>query len=162
MPDTYRRRHSSHWGAFSAIVTNEKMTGVVPIETDANPTHLIQSVPDALYAKCRVKQPMVRKGWLENGPGNCELRGTEPFVPISWERAIEIVASELTRVSDDYGNRAIFGGSYGWSSAGRFHHAQTLLKRFLICIGGFTDSVNSYSNAAGQVILPMYLAEERL
>src|SRR5204862_8325860 len=47
-----------------------------------------------------------------------------------------------------------YGGSYGWSSAGRFHHAQSQLHRFLNCLGGFTRSVNSYSNGASSVILP--------
>ena len=28
---------------------------------------------------------------------------------------------------------AVFGGSYGWASAGRFHHAQSQLHRFLNC-----------------------------
>lgn len=155
MTETLRRQQSSHWGAFSAIVKNGRMTNVEPFEADPNPSPLIQSMPDALYADCRVERPMVRKSWLDNGPGSDnELRGGEPFVPVNWETAIDLVTDELTRVRESFGNQAIFGGSYGWSSAGRFHHAQSQLKRFLGCIGGFTSSVNSYSNAAGQVILP--------
>ena len=53
----------------------------------------------------------------------------------------------------EHGNRAIFGGSYGWASAGRFHHAQYQLRRFLATIGGFTNSRDTYSNAAGAVIV---------
>jgi biotin/methionine sulfoxide reductase len=52
----------------------------------------------------------------------------------------------------EHGNESIFTGSYGWASAGRFHHAQSQLKRFLSGIGGFTFSRDSYSNAAGSVI----------
>ena len=37
-----------------------------------------------------------------------------------------------------HGNEAIFGGSYGWASAGRFHHAQSQLHRFLDLLGGYT------------------------
>ena len=111
-------------------------------------------MPDALYADCRVEQPMVRKGWLEEGPGVASARrGADPFVTVDWDKAVDLVTDELTRVKDTFGNNAIFGGSYGWSSAGRFHHAQTQLKRFLGCIGGFRNSFGSYSNAAGQVIL---------
>ena len=154
MSKTLRRRQSSHWGAFTAIVENGRMTDVAPIETDPNPSPLIDSMPDALYADCRVEQPMVRKGWLEEGPGVASARrGADPFVKVDWDKAVDLVTDELTRVKDTFGNNAIFGGSYGWSSAGRFHHAQTQLKRFLGCIGGFTNSFGSYSNAAGQVIL---------
>src|SRR4051812_49644390 len=39
-------------------------------------------------------------------------------------------------------------------SAGRFHHAQGQLHRFLNTIGGYTGSVNSYSLGASEVILP--------
>src|SRR4051812_20265602 len=39
-------------------------------------------------------------------------------------------------------------------SAGRFHHAQSQLHRFLNMIGGYTASVNSYSLGASEVILP--------
>ena len=34
---------------------------------------------------------------------------------------IELAAGELTRVKAQHGNRSIFGGSYGWASAGRFY-----------------------------------------
>ncbi|MEC7396729.1 MAG: hypothetical protein VX639_06215, partial [Pseudomonadota bacterium] len=74
MSETLRRRHSSHWGAFTAIVENGRMTDVAPIETDPHPSPLIESMPDALYADCRVEQPMVRKGWLEEGPGVASAR----------------------------------------------------------------------------------------
>ncbi|MFD5823827.1 molybdopterin-dependent oxidoreductase [Lentzea sp. NPDC060358] len=52
------------------------------------------------------------------------------------------------------GNQAIFGGSYGWGSAGRLHHAQSQLHRFLNSIGGYTRSVNDYSRGASAVLLP--------
>ena len=49
---------------------------------------------------------------------------------------------------------AIFGGSYGWASAGRFHDAQHQIHRFLNLAGGYVRSVNSYSSGATTVILP--------
>jgi biotin/methionine sulfoxide reductase len=65
----------------------------------------------------------------------------------------------LTRVRDAHGTGAIYGGSYGWSSAGRFHHAQSQLHRFLnTALGGYVRSVNSYSAGASTVILPHILA----
>ena len=43
-----------------------------------------------------------------------EGRGREPFVPVSWERALDLVAGELSRVKRDYGHDAIMAGSQGW------------------------------------------------
>ena len=101
---------------------------------------------------------MVRKSWLEGGPGcRPQFRGVDPFVEVSWDKAHKLVSCELERVRTQYGNQSIFGGSYGWASAGRFHHAQGHLKRFLNIMGGFTKSVNTYSLAAGEVILPHVL-----
>ncbi len=157
---TEMRRHSSHWGAFTAEVRGGRFVGVHPFEKDPAPSPILQSMPDALYDTSRVTWPMVRKGWLENGPGgNREARGGEPFVPVSWEKALDLVAGEIQRVKTEHGSEAIFGGSYGWSSAGRLHHAKTLLQRFLNLCGGFTGQRHTYSIAAGYSIIPYVLGD---
>ncbi|MGH7263777.1 MAG: molybdopterin-dependent oxidoreductase, partial [Candidatus Rokuibacteriota bacterium] len=61
----------------------------------------------------------------------------------------------------DHGAAAVYGGSYGWSSAGRFHHAQSQLHRFLNCLGGFVRSVGSYSTGALSVIMPHVVGSAR-
>ena len=76
---------------------------------------------------------------------------------MSWEDSIELAANELIRVKNDFGNEAIFGGSYGWASAGRFHHSQSQLHRFLNSIGGYVSSYASYSTGAAQAIIPHVL-----
>ena len=147
--------HSSHWGAFQADVRDGRVVGVTPFEKDPDPSGIINSIPDALYHPSRIPQPMVRKGWLDKGPGgDREWRGADPFVPVEWSHALDLVAAELERVKQAHGNKAIFGGSYGWSSAGRFHHARTQLHRFLNQYGGFTDQVQNYSYAAAVSLLP--------
>ena len=55
---------------------------------------------------------------------------------------------------EEFGATAIFGGSYGWSSAGRLHHARTLVRRFLALGGGFVDQLGNYSWGAAQFLLP--------
>ncbi len=60
----------------------------------------------------------------------------------------------MRRVVDTHGNEAIYGGSYGWASAGRFHHAQSQVHRFLKLLGGYTFSRHSYSLGAAGVIMP--------
>src|SRR3712207_5937007 len=118
-------------------------------------SNIINSIPDALYDCSRVPQPMIRKGWLDKGPGgDRELRGADVFVSVEWDRALELVATELKRVKHGHGNQAIFAGSYGWSSAGRFHHARTQLHRFMNQFGGYTGQVQNYSYAAAISLLP--------
>ncbi|WP_241825326.1 molybdopterin guanine dinucleotide-containing S/N-oxide reductase [Micromonospora sp. CB01531] len=152
-----RRRvpHSSHWGAFAAEVTADRLVAVHPHPDDPEPAELLASIPDALDSPARVAAPSVRRGWLEHGPGaTSDRRGADPFVEVSWDEALDLVAAELTRVRAEHGNAAIFGGSYGWSSAGRFHHAKTQLGRFLNGFGGCTGQVHNYSYAAASAILP--------
>src|SRR5581483_2204280 len=81
-------------------------------------------------------------------------RGHDPFVEVSWDEALDLLAAELVRVREASGNEAIFGGSYGWASAGRFHHAQSQLKRFLGLFGGYTASRSTYSIGTSEVLLP--------
>jgi biotin/methionine sulfoxide reductase len=45
-------------------------------------------------------------------------------------------------------------GSYGWSSAGRFHHAQSHVHRFMNCVGGYVAHVGTYSLGAARTLLP--------
>lgn len=153
-----RYHHSSHWGAFEVEVADGRVVATHSFSRDPRPSPIVHSVPDATYHATRIRQPMVRSGWLEGtSRGPTDRRGAEPFVSVSWERAFDLVADELVRVRREHGNESIFAGSYGWASAGRLHHAPTLLHRFMNLFGGFTSSVNSYSNACGEVILPHVL-----
>jgi len=151
---------SSHWGTYRVHTENGSVTALEGFEHDPEPSPIGRGIVDVLDGPLRIKSPMIRRGWLENGPGGAEgLRGQDEFVAVSWPRAIELVTGELTRVKSQYGNEAIYGGSYGWSSAGRFHHAQSQLKRFLNAIGGYSYSVNTYSYAAAEVTLPYVLGD---
>jgi biotin/methionine sulfoxide reductase len=88
----------------------------------------------------------VRKSYLEGGPGTArEKRGAEPFVQVRWDAALDLIARELARVKREHGNGSIFAGSYGWSSAGRFHHAQSQVHRFMNAIGGYVAHVGTYA-----------------
>jgi len=151
-----------HWGTYSPEVSDGKLIAMKPFSEDVDPSPIASGYVGVLDDELRIRQPMVRKSWLEQGPGPAserpnKRRGLEEFVAVSWEQAEQLVADELQRVIKQFGNESIFAGSYGWASAGRFHHAQGHLKRFLNTIGGFTKSVDSYSLAAGEVILPYVL-----
>ncbi len=153
---------SSHWGTYRVETRAGKVTALHGFEQDTEPSAIGHGIVDVLDGPTRIKFPMVRKSWLEHGPGaSPSRRGSDPFVQVDWDAACKLVADELNRVRQNYGNESIFAGSYGWASAGRFHHAQSQLHRFLNCIGGFTRSVNSYSLAAGEVILLHVLGDVR-
>jgi biotin/methionine sulfoxide reductase len=82
------------------------------------------------------------------------MRGAGEFVGVSGVELTHQPAAELSRVADTRRNEAIYGGSYGWASAGRFHHAQSQVHRFLNFLGGYTFSRHSYSLCATGVIMP--------
>lgn len=145
--------HSAHWGAFDAVVENGRVTGVRPFALDPFPGSLIQSVPDAVHSKVRIDRPYIRAGWLK-GERRGSVRGGDPFVPVSWDKVTRLLAEETLRVRREHGHASILGGSYGWSSAGRFHHARSQLQRFLGLGGGYTTQVTNYSYGAGMTLMP--------
>jgi biotin/methionine sulfoxide reductase len=151
---------TSHWGAYLARpdATAEGGIAVLPHPADPAPSPLLGNVAGALRHRTRVRRPAVRRGWLARAVRGLdpvpEARGTEPFVELPWDEALDLLAAELRRVRERHGNEAVFGGSYGWASAGRFHHAQSQLHRFLNLYGGYTSSRNSYSLATSLVVLP--------
>ncbi|WP_114470427.1 molybdopterin-dependent oxidoreductase [Pseudorhodoferax soli] len=147
--------HSAHWGVFLAGEGEDGNLKVLPHPSDPDPNPLIHNFPDALAHRARVVQPMVRQGWLEQGPGPDARRGRDRFIPMEWDAVLDLLAKELKRVQETVGPAGVFGGSYGWSSAGRFHHAQSQVHRFLnTAIGGYVRSINTYSAGAAEVILP--------
>ncbi|MBG6207888.1 anaerobic selenocysteine-containing dehydrogenase [Labrenzia sp. EL_126] len=106
----------------------------------------------------KIRSPMVRRGW-RNGTSKSTARerGRDTFEAVSWDEAESLVANELKRVRRTFGNSAIYGGSYGWASAGTFLHTQSQIHRFLNCAGGYTRSVNTYSYAPAEVAIPRVL-----
>src|SRR5271156_1670554 len=123
--------HLTHWGTFEAVSDGERLTGVRPWRGDPEPMPLIDNVASAQHHPARSAQPPVRQGGRDHGPG-ARGRGDEPFVPVSWDTALDLLSGELRRVYRDHGAEAVYGGSYGWGSAGRFHHAPSQGHRFQI------------------------------
>jgi len=145
----------THWGAYRAEVKDGVVTAMHGFAADPDPSGIGRSMPGALNDAVRIAQPMIRQGWLKHGPRRSDNhRGAEPYVAVPWDEALDMVAAELQRVKAAHGNASIFAGSYGWASAGRFHHAQSQMRRFLNLYGGHAYSVNTYSAAAAEVIVP--------
>ena len=146
---------SSHWGVGVVETDGTRITAIKPYPKDPAPSRINDNIPDSLSGRARVRRPAVRASWLDHGPGPAAgKRGQEPFVEVSWEQALDLIAGEVNRVREQYGNTGIYAGSYGWASAGRTHHAQSLLKRFLNTQGGFVSSEGNYSYNAAIVLMP--------
>lgn len=149
---------STHWGDYDVEVADGELVRIQPSSNDSDPSPIGQSLFESQDLGCRIDQPYVRRSFLERGSGSDgSLRGTEPFVAVSWDEALALAAGALKHTVDQHGNEAIYGGSYGWASAGRFHHAQSQAHRFLNQLGGYTSSFGSYSTGTAQVIIPHVL-----
>jgi len=145
----------AHWGAYTAVVEDGRLVACEPFGEDPDPSPMLGSIVPMVYSERRIRRPAVRKSWLERRErSDRSLRGREDFVEVDWDTALELVASEASRVRQEYGAQGIFGGSYGWSSAGRLHHARSLVRRFYFQGGGCVDQVGNYSWGTGQYLLP--------
>ena len=83
----------------------------------------------------RLKYPMKRVG--ERGEGSCER--------ITWEEAVDTIASEWIRIRDTYGPGSRYV-NYATGISGVLR-GSSLAKRLLSLDGGFLDYYNSYSTA---------------
>lgn len=147
--------NASHWGVYRVHVKGGKIERLEPVEFDKAPSLQLQALAQQPYNAARIRYPMVRKSYLEKGyKAGGKGRGSEPFVRVTWDKALELVASELKRVREKYGPVSIYGGSYGWMSAGNLGSARNMMQRVLNLNGGFTGHYGDYSTGCAQVILP--------
>lgn len=153
---------ASHFGTYEVERDAQGQPVLRPFRHDPRPSPVGLHYLALARSKARITAPMARRSWLEQGAlaSDRSQRGKEAFVAVDWQTISRRIADEIIRVRERYGNEAIFGGSYGWASAGRFHHAQSQLKRLLNLAGGFTSSVNTYSYGAAAVLLPHVLGKE--
>lgn len=150
---------AAHWGMLKLTIKDGKVIKSEPYQKVSNIKNSLQyHTDDLIYAKDRIKYPMVRKSYLEN-PDNPrpELRGAEEWVKVSYDKAIKLISTELKKTRKEKGAKGIFAGSYGWKSSGSIHNCRVLLHRFMTATGGFTGTVGDYSTGASQVIMPHVL-----
>jgi biotin/methionine sulfoxide reductase len=153
---------ASHWGAYEPVRdAGGRVRALRGWSGDPDPSPIGEAMLDAYRSPIRVQRPAVREGWLRAqragqvaAGAHAAGRGREGFVELDWDTVLDLVAGEMRRVIAAHGNAAIFGGSYGWSSAGRFHHAQSQVHRFLNAAGGYVRHLDSYSLGAGRVVVP--------
>lgn len=148
-----RRRHVTHFGVLEGETDGKSLKDVSGWRGDSDPRLIIHNVASSQHHPARIAHPAVRQGWLERGPGGSG-RGDEPFVEVAWDTALDLVSAELRRVYQTHGSSGVYGGSYGWASAGRFHHSQSQIHRFLNSLGGYVSAVGDYSYGTSGVLLP--------
>ncbi len=67
------------------------------------PARLLKNFENALNHKVRIATPMVRRGWLENGPGPDDRRGADEYIAVTWEEAYALASGELARIAEAHG-----------------------------------------------------------
>lgn len=72
-----------------------------------------------VFGADRLKYPMKRAHWAPGG-GDKSLRGKDEWVRISWDEALDIVASEIKRINEKYGPGSIMWGTNALAAAGGY------------------------------------------
>ncbi len=131
-------------------VSKVKGSRVNPYTAGAICDKVAKYYPDFVHGEQRLRTPLLRRG----APGSGE------FEPISWQRALEVIAERTQRVIDDYGAEAVlpfnYAGPHGQLAVGsmdrRFFHklGASLLDRAPLCGGVRGAAYNSlFGDAPG-------------
>lgn len=119
-----------HCGGSCLLKVHVKDGTIKRIETDDELRGCLRgrALRQQVYAPDRLKQPLRRVG----------PRGSAKFEPISWDVALDTVASELKRIRETYGNAAILSGG-GGGNVTFVHGMNMAMNRLLNLFGGYTD-----------------------
>ena len=99
---------STHRGTCLVESSAGFISSLRPISDDPSLSPIGESILPANERRCRIRQPAIRRGFLQKGPDSDRTkRGQEPFISVSWDKALGLVASELLRVKSAYTNEAI-------------------------------------------------------
>ena len=95
-----------------------------------------------VYAPNRLLHPMKRVDFDADGDRHPDTRGSSGYERISWDEALDLVASEIQRVRRERGPGAIFsshGSHHSWGNIGYYLSAH---RRFFNTIGATRLSMN--------------------
>lgn len=125
---------------------------VLRIETDDSPDTLERpqlrgclkgrAMRNRIYDSNRLLHPLKRVG----------SRGEGRFVPISWEEAIDLIASNLKRIITTHGNEAVYI-MYGTGDCGAVRGRESA-QRLMNLLGGHLGYYNTYSAACLEYTAP--------
>jgi trimethylamine-N-oxide reductase (cytochrome c) len=146
----------SWFGPFRTRTENGRLVATTAYDEAFHTNEIAAAMVEYAYSPSRIKYPMVRKSYLENGPGaNREARGSEEFVRVSWDKATGLIAKELKRVIEEHGNSSIMTSiSSAYLTSGRINYEGVCMSRLANFLGGFTNCMTDYSSGAAQIIMP--------
>jgi trimethylamine-N-oxide reductase (cytochrome c) len=125
-------------GPFLGHVQNGRWTKSSALEPNIPIAPPALNTRNRAYAPDRIRYPMKRVDYDPNGNRNTQNRGSLQFVRISWDQAMSIVASEITRVKNTYGPTAIMalGTDHRWLNS--LNDVRTWWSKFFNLIGEYT------------------------
>ena len=108
-------------GPFYAHVKDGRWIRSTPVERNLPVGHNAYSVRNRLYAANRIRYPMKRADF-DPSNRNTQNRGKSQYVRISWDEAIDIVASELARAKNTYGPSSVLASPVGHQWVGQMNN----------------------------------------
>jgi anaerobic selenocysteine-containing dehydrogenase len=92
-----------------------------------------------VYSPARIRYPMMRVDFDPNGKRNPQNRGISKYKRISWDQALDIIASEMNRIKEKYGPTALLYESdqHGENKVVQACHGAG--RKLLRLWGGFTQ-----------------------
>ncbi len=99
-----------------------------------------------VYSSDRVRYPMVREDFDPKGERNPQNRGKSGYRRVSWDEALDLVASEITRVQSTYGQEALTAITSSHHNWGLVHYKASPFRRFFSMLGytGVFDNPDSW------------------
>ena len=74
-----------------------------------------------IYSDARIKYPLQRVDFDPDGDRHPETRGRSKYKRISWDKALDIISSEMKRIRADHGPEAIMSRAsshHNWGNVG--------------------------------------------
>src|SRR6185312_4089617 len=98
----------SHWGVYRVETdrNTDEILSTTGAPFDPHPSPLQAGLPETVRDGMRIDRPYVREGYLRGRDGSRERRGAEPFVPVSWDRALDLVTEALLEARVRGGNES--------------------------------------------------------
>lgn len=96
-----------------------------------------------VYSPNRILYPLKRMDWNPEDERNPQNRGKSKYIRISWNEAIEIIASELKRIKKQYGPEAVLSQSDGHGEGKVIHSAHGCANKLLALLGGYTLQIRN-------------------
>ena len=110
--------HHSHFGAFNAVIENGRVVGAVPFAARSRPVAADRGDPRRRPFADPHRDADGARGLGAGRRRRSRRARARQFRAGVWDRALDLVAGELSRVRREHGPGAMMGGSQGWSSAG--------------------------------------------